>query len=137
MTKTNKTPAIRTKSELTADEFVSELFTSYDAVEATARDGVAEADEEAVEAAGFTCAEIEAACKARVAEAAKTTTYSVRRPGSTAWVEGLPTLEDAVRALSEANDVAPGHEVYRVTSAGPWVSDASAESVEEVDCDAE
>lgn len=38
-------------------------------------------------------------------------TYSVRRPGCTAWAEGL-SLEEAKAEKERANRIAPGHMVY-------------------------
>ena len=43
-----------------------------------------------------------------------TSTYTVRRPGCTAWSEGHRTLASARRAQERANrDMAPGHLVFR------------------------
>lgn len=38
--------------------------------------------------------------------------YTVRRPGTTAWAEGLSTYAAARKELRKANHVIPGHRIY-------------------------
>lgn len=46
-------------------------------------------------------------------ESWKTISYTVRRPGNTAWAEGITSLADARRECERANRViAVGHRVY-------------------------
>lgn len=42
----------------------------------------------------------------------KTTSYTVRRPGNTAWENGIKTFGEARKEAERANNVAPGHVVY-------------------------
>lgn len=42
----------------------------------------------------------------------KTVNFTVRRPGCTAWIEGIKTEKRALVEARRANQVAPGHRVY-------------------------
>ena len=53
-------------------------------------------------------------------------TYTVRRPGNTAWAERL-SLKEALRECEIANRIcAPGHEIVRDTADGADGTDGSA-----------
>lgn len=41
-----------------------------------------------------------------------TTSYTVRRPGCTAWLQGITTFAEAQRERRAADQVARGHQIY-------------------------
>lgn len=48
----------------------------------------------------------------RAPEVWETTSYTVRRPGNTAWVQGIQTYAQARAECRAADQVVPGHRVY-------------------------